>query len=88
MPKYLPSHLRSSAPAKLAGHRAGASVDALAGACGFGGGADDLCAAHSEALLDALAARSAEWSADSPDRLPGDSANHVRSNVAERLDWT
>ena len=50
-------------------HRAGASVDALAGACGFVGGADELCAAHSEALLDALAARSAEWSADSPDRL-------------------
>jgi dynein assembly factor 5 len=49
--------------------RAAAAAEALAAACGLPGGAADLCAAHSEALLDALAARSGEWADDSPDRL-------------------
>lgn len=49
--------------------RAAAASDALAGACGLTVGAADLCAAHSEALLDALTTRSNEWAADSPDRL-------------------
>ena len=49
--------------------RAAAAAEALAAACGLTGGAADLCAAHSEALLDALAARSGEWADDSPDRL-------------------